>query len=397
MDPTLKGLCHELVVNVEEPTIDHLSHLCKLISDHKMRPSLDLKNYEDLKNDLMEYFLDKEEPDFCSKCVLNNLGEHDDRVEAINILIRLINEEEDHNSSSFDTLNKAVCELLWAFMNTRKKWPLSYRVQSSFLHTVAQRPDLFGDNSEIANKRVLQILQYSNQNRDRQDRAQPGTPRRRYIMRDGEDSSSSRWRDSSDHSTSHRRDRDANSYVEETASRWRDLGEDSSSKHEREPSSRSRIPSSLSQDPSLWSVQDVGTWLTHNGLGSQLLSLFERNKINGQVLTALAEEDFKELGIEPSLFTRVSDCIRSISPETGDKPKIPSNYLCPVTLKLLRHPVCLLSDGHTYEEHFLKTWLQKHDTSPVTGRHLPNQKYVLNKTLLNEINQWVKKNGYKES
>jgi len=67
---------------------------------------------------------------------------------------------------------------------------------------------------------------------------------------------------------------------------------------------------------------------------------------------------------------------------------IPDDYLCPITLELMRIPVTL-SDGHTYEKKAIKKWLQKHDTSPLTGLLLLNKKLVHDIELKKKIESFV--------
>jgi len=72
-----------------------------------------------------------------------------------------------------------------------------------------------------------------------------------------------------------------------------------------------------------------------------------------------------------------------------DESLIPDDYMCPVTLELMKIPVTL-SDGHTYEKQAIKKWLQKHDTSPLTGLLLPNKKFCPNLVLKKKIDSFVR-------
>jgi len=71
-----------------------------------------------------------------------------------------------------------------------------------------------------------------------------------------------------------------------------------------------------------------------------------------------------------------------------DESLVPDDYLCPITLELMRIPV-VLSDGHIYEKKAIKKWLQKHDTSPLTGLLLPNKKIVPDLELKKKIESFV--------
>ena len=44
--------------------------------------------------------------------------------------------------------------------------------------------------------------------------------------------------------------------------------------------------------------------------------------------------------------------------------------VCPITAELFEDPVLLVEDGHTYERSAVTAWLEKHDTSPMSGAAL---------------------------
>jgi hypothetical protein len=53
---------------------------------------------------------------------------------------------------------------------------------------------------------------------------------------------------------------------------------------------------------------------------------------------------------------------------------IPNEYLCPITLEIMKDPV-VLEDGHIYEKTAIMTWFQKNNTNPLT-------KKIVNKNIL---------------
>jgi len=71
-----------------------------------------------------------------------------------------------------------------------------------------------------------------------------------------------------------------------------------------------------------------------------------------------------------------------------DESLIPDDYLCPITLEMMRIPV-KLSDGHTYEKKAIKKWLEKHDSSPLTGLLLPNKRISPDVELRRKIEAFV--------
>ena len=54
--------------------------------------------------------------------------------------------------------------------------------------------------------------------------------------------------------------------------------------------------------------------------------------------------------------------------ETADLDAL--RLVCPITAELFEDPVFLVEDGHTYERSAVTAWLEKHDTSPMSGAPL---------------------------
>jgi len=65
----------------------------------------------------------------------------------------------------------------------------------------------------------------------------------------------------------------------------------------------------------------------------------------------------------------------------------PGAYLCPITKRLMRDPVCT-SDGHTFERAAIAQWLAAHDTSPLTGLRLAHKELTENHTVRGLVREW---------
>lgn len=62
---------------------------------------------------------------------------------------------------------------------------------------------------------------------------------------------------------------------------------------------------------------------------------------------------------------------------------IPNDFLCPITQEVMIDPVTT-SDGQTYEREAIEKWLQKNNTSPLTGLHL-NHKVLTPNVLVKKL------------
>ena len=54
---------------------------------------------------------------------------------------------------------------------------------------------------------------------------------------------------------------------------------------------------------------------------------------------------------------------------------VPDQYLCPITLEIMRDPVTTV-DGITYERVAIADWLANKDTSPLSGALLSSKELV---------------------
>eukprot|EP01083_Nonionella_stella_P090296 252270_1 len=69
----------------------------------------------------------------------------------------------------------------------------------------------------------------------------------------------------------------------------------------------------------------------------------------------------------------------------------PRELCCPITLDLMKDPVILMSDGHTYERAALMYWLQSNHTSPVTNQPLKSKQCITNFAIKSQIESYNRK------
>ncbi|XP_024983350.1 U-box domain-containing protein 15-like [Cynara cardunculus var. scolymus] len=73
---------------------------------------------------------------------------------------------------------------------------------------------------------------------------------------------------------------------------------------------------------------------------------------------------------------------------------IPYEFLCPITLEIMRDPV-IIATGQTYERASIQQWLDSdHGTCPKTGLSLTHTTLAPNVALRNLILQWCESNNY---
>merc|ERR1711998_224152 len=56
---------------------------------------------------------------------------------------------------------------------------------------------------------------------------------------------------------------------------------------------------------------------------------------------------------------------------------VPEELCCPLTMEPMLEPV-VTADGHTYERAAIEAWLEQHDTSPLTNKHLEHRQLIPN-------------------
>ena len=69
---------------------------------------------------------------------------------------------------------------------------------------------------------------------------------------------------------------------------------------------------------------------------------------------------------------------------------IPNEFLCPITLSIMRDPV-LAADGHTYEREAIEHWFSNSNLSPKTGLRLTSTNLIENIALRITIQEWIAK------
>jgi hypothetical protein len=70
---------------------------------------------------------------------------------------------------------------------------------------------------------------------------------------------------------------------------------------------------------------------------------------------------------------------------------IPNEWLCPITLSILRDPV-IAADGHSYERSAIEEWFTRSNRSPKTNEILDNLHIISNHALRSTINDFFAKN-----
>lgn len=94
----------------------------------------------------------------------------------------------------------------------------------------------------------------------------------------------------------------------------------------------------------------------------------------------------------PFLVFRFRELLEESEPsmETGGAvgDAIPLTFQCPITCQLLKDPV-VAADGHTYERSALQTWLDLHQSSPMTGAPLDHTRLTPNHHLKAMISDWL--------
>jgi WD repeat, SAM and U-box domain-containing protein 1 len=70
--------------------------------------------------------------------------------------------------------------------------------------------------------------------------------------------------------------------------------------------------------------------------------------------------------------------------------EIPHEFLCPITMEIMKEPV-LAADGYTYEKEFILSWLKRgNKISPLTGSKLSHDFLQENKSLKILISEFQK-------
>ncbi|XP_060214644.1 U-box domain-containing protein 11-like isoform X1 [Lycium barbarum] len=80
-----------------------------------------------------------------------------------------------------------------------------------------------------------------------------------------------------------------------------------------------------------------------------------------------------------------------------NSPVIPTEFLCPISLDLMRDPVIVAATGQTYERSYIQQWIDGgHTTCPKTQQQLHNLTLTPNYALRNLIIDWCAKNNIEQ-
>ncbi|XP_055809573.1 U-box domain-containing protein 11-like [Solanum dulcamara] len=91
---------------------------------------------------------------------------------------------------------------------------------------------------------------------------------------------------------------------------------------------------------------------------------------------------------DDSLFKSHEESKKSNCPVT------PTEFLCPISLELMRDPVIVAATGQTYERSYIQQWIDGgHTTCPKTQQQLHNLTLTPNYALRNLISDWCAKNN----
>ncbi|KAK1437665.1 hypothetical protein QVD17_03461 [Tagetes erecta] len=89
-----------------------------------------------------------------------------------------------------------------------------------------------------------------------------------------------------------------------------------------------------------------------------------------------------------SMLNPADDAVAVNNIEDNKKPLIPNDFLCPISLELIRDPV-IVSTGQTYERSYIQRWINGGNTTcPKTQQKLQNLILTPNYVLRSLITQW---------
>ncbi|KAE8720683.1 U-box domain-containing protein 15 [Hibiscus syriacus] len=138
---------------------------------------------------------------------------------------------------------------------------------------------------------------------------------------------------------------------------------------------------------------------TFEDLKKETIAVRNLSKERGQTSECVVQvidilNKFKQmLGME------VTDIFKeSVKPKMLEKSMsfvIPHEFLCPITLDVMRDPV-IIASGQTFERESIQKWFDSNNrTCPKTRQTLAHLSLVPNHALKNLITQWCEKNNYK--
>lgn len=108
------------------------------------------------------------------------------------------------------------------------------------------------------------------------------------------------------------------------------------------------------------------------------------NKLKGMLQMQIFEDN--RIGFENLVLSRNPS-------EKINSPTIPEDYICPISLDLMKDPV-IVATGQTYERLCIQKWWDSgHKTCPKTQQVLPHLTLTPNYALRSLISQWCETNG----
>lgn len=131
-------------------------------------------------------------------------------------------------------------------------------------------------------------------------------------------------------------------------------------------------------------LDDLAVFAMAFGLMSMAVSAFRRENL----------ATHPPVGQDDPAAARMSDQLRrdvqdpqGWPPDLCDVP-LPHEFLCPISLQLMRNPVCTVN-GHTYDEVWLRNLLRHKQTEPMTGLPLRSQVLIPDEELKGRIHAFV--------
>merc|ERR1712228_365124 len=74
--------------------------------------------------------------------------------------------------------------------------------------------------------------------------------------------------------------------------------------------------------------------------------------------------------------------------------EVPTEYECPITYNLMQDPVLVVTSGWTYDRKAITEWINEHGDDPMTKKKTSLEDLVPNRSLIDGIEQWKKRNDY---
>ena len=96
---------------------------------------------------------------------------------------------------------------------------------------------------------------------------------------------------------------------------------------------------------------------------------------------------YNDISTQPNLKYSVNSLVGGQRYIDWDISTIPKDFLCPITNKLMKHPVMGL-DGVSYEKRAIIDWLEKHNYSPVTRQPMSSDDLRYDSKRKARIREW---------